>query len=304
MAAGEWVEARPSGPCEVKIVETDGMGPYERAQRFDAGGHLLFATTRLTYDGRGYEYVTWDPRGEHVVRVDSYYDQDARRGDCEVLGGCDEPARRTIDHAAWRYDDGGALAADESSTDEFVSDRETRWKLASEHTTHHRYRRDHGLVVDERDDLRFDTAGHVTSREHDGMGRRNRDTFEWRGDQLAIYRWFDYTQSFYYDDRGRLAKQTLISKRDTDTTDTWTYDDAGRLTVHARDQYNGPEHHEWTWTYDDAGRLAKSTNGPGSTAIYTYSGTCPANLDQPNLPSALRVTACIRSAGYSIDTCD
>ncbi|HVV84737.1 MAG TPA: hypothetical protein VHE35_16845 [Kofleriaceae bacterium] len=315
MAVGEWSEARPpeGAMCEVGIHEVDGMGPYDRVQRFDAAGHLRYETTRLTYDGRGHEEVTWDAAGAHVVRVDSYYEQDARRGDCDDEGGCDEPATRTIDHATWRWTARGDLARATSKTTEFVDDRGTGgWKVSAEHSEDHGYRRDHDVVVDTDDGLRFDAGGHPISRDHQGVGRRYRDTFEWNGDRLAVCRWMGYTQAFAYDANGRLVKQTLSRAHDEggdtgDTVDSWTYDGAGRLVVHARDESGGREHHEWTWSYDDAGRLAHFTNGPGSTKDYTYGPGCPANLNQPALPTALRqagLGACVRSAGYSIDTCD
>jgi YD repeat-containing protein len=279
LAPGEWREVPPAAPCEVRILETDGMGPYERFERYDGTGRLVFGTTRLTYDGRGFEYLTWD--GRNVVRVDSYYDQDFRQGACAVIGGCDEPARRTIDHTRYRYDRGRLVAA-EDTTLEFRQDKDRAWKLHDRHTHGDDYAYDGDRLVRFGGDITYDN-GHAAQRRHG----KYVDTFEWQGDRLAMYRWSGYQQAFEYDDRGRLAREQLADPKDTDMgpkTTEWSYDDAGRLIARVETQAylrtDAVSRHEWRWEYGDAGRMLRSS-ADATSKVYTYGASCPASLHAP-----------------------
>src|SRR6202012_5603233 len=112
------------------------------------------------------------------------------------------------------------------------------------------------------------------------------------GGQLVAYRSPPFVYTFAYDDRGRLAHETLTSPQENETSD-WRYDAAGRLVSRIS------RGNEWTWTYDDAGRVIRSTNG-GSSKVYTYSAHCAAKLNVPALPTGLsraHLVPCTQTAG-------
>ncbi len=296
LAPGEWREHVPQAPCEVHSIYTDGMGPFAHVQRYDAAGHLVFGTTRLTYDGSGGEYLTWD--GPELVRVDSYYAQGFRRGDCAVEGGCDEPAARTIDHTSLAYEQGRLVGTDRTML-EFRLDERGAWMLHDRRRYRDDAEYDGDRLVRFRGDIRW-ANGHPVERRHGKFD----DTFEWAGDRLVLYRWSGFAQAFAYDDRGRLASERMTGPN-TDKTTTWSYDDAGRLVSRVATDASGP--YEWTWTYDDAGRVVRSTSGPASSIVYTYGASCPGKLDTPNLPTALGragLVVCARSPGDLYNTCD
>src|SRR5262249_16864756 len=113
MAASEWSTQVPDAPCDVTMTYTDGMGSDTRHYRYDREGRLVYGETRLTYDGRGFEHLTW--QGGQLLHVASYYEQAVRAGMCEVMGGCDEPAYREIAHTDLAYA-GGRLARESTET--------------------------------------------------------------------------------------------------------------------------------------------------------------------------------------------
>jgi YD repeat-containing protein len=280
----------------VHIVDTDGMGPFERVQRYDAAGRLVFGTTRLTYDGSGREYLTWD--GPRLVGIDSYYAQGFRRGYCDVEGGCDEPATRTIDHTSLSYDD-GRLTDTDRRTLEFGHGDRGAWMLHDRRRYRDKIAYDGDRLVRFRGDIRW-ANGHPVERRNGKF----ESTFEWAGGRLAVYRWSGFTQAFAYDDRGRLASERMTGPN-TDTTTTWSYDDAGRLASRVATESSRP--YEWTWTYDAGGRVVRSTGGPATSTVYTYGASCPANLNAPALPTApgrAGLVACARSPGDLYNTCD
>ncbi|HEY3806830.1 MAG TPA: RHS repeat domain-containing protein [Kofleriaceae bacterium] len=295
LAPDEWRETVPDAPCDVNIVNIDGMGAFERVARYDAAGHIIFGTTQLTYDGRGREYFRWD--GPRLVHVDSYYDQDARRGDCDVEGGCDEPATRTIDEMTLRYD-GARLVGTDRTT--LVFERDNRGAYVSSDRRHDREAMayDGERLVGFRGTIRW-AGGHPVERRNGTFD----DTFEWHGDRLAAYRWASYLQTFAYDSLGRLANETLTGGAEHTTT-AWSYDSTGRLVSRTEDGSDG--RHEWTWRYDDAGRVVRFTNG-GATTDYAYGASCPAHLNAPITPTALaraKLVVCAQSPGDLYDTCE
>jgi YD repeat-containing protein len=289
LAPGEWRESVPDAPCEARTVETDGMGSAAGLQRFDAAGRLIFGTTRLTYDGRGREYLTWD--GPRLVRADSYYDQNFRRGICDA---CEEPATRTVARMTLDYD-GDRLVHTDRIDREFHRDRRGGYVLRDRRHYTDDIAYDGDRLVRFHGTIRWDNH-HPLSRE----GRLNTETLEWSGDRLVVYRWPPFVQRFTYDERGRLVSDALTSP-DQNETSTWRYDAAGRLTARV---WRG---REWTWTYDDAGRLIRLDRGDGMSTVYSYTGTCAANLNAPALPTALgraRLVPCAQTPGALYDSCD
>lgn len=310
LTAAEWPTTRPAAPCEVTVVDTDGMGPFTRFERYDAAGHLVFSTTRLTYDGRGSEYLAW--RGDQLVAVDTYYEQDFRQGNCDVIGGCDEPARRTVARTELAYR-GTLLSQIDTRTRTFVMGATAGdWVQADrDHdATQYRWQGTDLVAVD---DWTYSFRdGHPVSGQRSDRFKMH-SSFEWSGDRLMTYRWFDYVQTFEYDDRGRLVREVLATPKDprSETTiTTWTYD-GDRLvqTLRAR-SFPGAttsQDNQWKYTYDDAQRLVRTESSPAVFQTRSYSASCPPNLAQPNLPSAPRranLTPCIRTPGYAVNTCD
>jgi YD repeat-containing protein len=295
LAPDEWRETVPDAPCDVNIVNIDGMGAFERVARYDAAGHIIFGTTQLTYDGRGREYFRWD--GPRLVHVDSYYDQDARRGDCDVEGGCDEPATRTIDEMTLRYD-GARLVGTDRTTLVFERDNRGAYVSSDRRPDREAMAYDGERLVGFRGTIRW-AGGHPVERRNGTFD----DTFEWHGDRLAAYRWASYLQTFAYDSLGRLANETLTGGAEHTTT-AWSYDSTGRLVSRTEDGSDG--RHEWTWRYDDAGRVVRFTNG-GATTDYAYGASCPAHLNAPITPTALaraKLVVCAQSPGDLYDTCE
>jgi YD repeat-containing protein len=281
------------------------MGPDRRISKFSEDGRLLFAQTRLTYDGHGFEHVTW--KAGRVARIDSYYENEYRQGNCDVEGGCDEPASRTIEGSKYHYDSAGHLTAIEHAKSEFRQDG-TRWVEHDSDDDETRYIYRHGQLVaiegGEMGDVQFRwKQGHTVERLFD----RRKSTYEWNGDRLVMYRWFDYEQSFVYDSAGRLVREVLASKSDgvdNPTTTEWTYDAGGRVISETRKTRT--EERPMTWTYDDQGRVTSAAQDGRVNRTFEYGAACPANLRVVRAPSAEMRAAlgvCIRSPGYGYDDC-
>jgi YD repeat-containing protein len=296
LAPGEWREQVPRAPCEVHIVDTDGNGSFDRIQRYDAGGHLVFGTTRLSYDGRGREYLTWD--GPRLVRADSYDEREGGQEPCDLEGGCDEPATRTIARMTLDYD-GDRLTRTDRTDHEFDRDERGIYVLRERRYYSDDIAYDGDRVVGYHGTIHWDN--HHPLERHNKL---NTDTLEWSGDRLDTYRWPPFMQTFAYDDRGRLASERMTGP-ETDATTTWSYDESGRL--FSRVTTSTSRRYEWAWTYDDVGRVVRATSGSASSTVYTYGASCPAKLNAPALPTALGragLVVCARSPGDLYNTCD
>ena len=300
-----WRETPPAAPCEVVETYTDAMGTDRRISKYSEDGRLLFAQTRLTYDGHGFEHVTW--KNDRVVRIDTYYENAFRQGYCDVEGGCDEPAYRTIETTEYRYDSAGRLTVVAHEKREYRQ-RGTRWVEHDDEYSERRYVYDKGKLVAIEGGEMGDVAltwknGHPVERHFDGRV----STYEWSDGRLVMYRWFDYEQSFEYDTSGRLVREVLASKSqgvDNPTTTEWTYDADGRVTSETRKTRN--EERPTTWTYDEQGRVSSAAQDGRVNRTFEYGASCPANLRVVRPPSAeLRsnLAVCIRSPGYSYDNC-
>jgi YD repeat-containing protein len=306
MAPTEWSQTPPAAACEVVESYTDAMGTDRRISKYSDDGRLLFAQTRLTYDGHGFEHVLW--KGGRVARIDTYYEQAFRQGFCDVEGGCDEPASRTIERSDYHYDAAGHLTVLDHGKWEFSLDG-TRWieRRSDDDETRYVYRKGQLVRIEgnEMGDVELVwKQGHPVERRFD----RRRSTYEWSGDRLVMYRWFDYEQSFEYDSAGRLVREVLASKSDgpdNPTTTEWTYDADGRLTSEVRK--TRAENRPMTWTYDDKGRVTSAAQDGRVNRTFEYGASCPANLRVVRPPSAEQranlAPPCIRSPGYGYDNC-
>jgi YD repeat-containing protein len=303
MTSTEWRDKAPAAPCEMVETYTDAMGADRRVSKYTADGRLVFAETRLHYDGHGFEHVTW--KNDRVVRIDSFYETAFRAGNCDVEGGCDEPATRTIDTSRYRYDAAGHLIALDHEKREF-RERGTQWVEYDDESREHRYVYDANRLVaiegGEGGDANYTWSnGHPVARHFNHM----RSTYEWKANRLVMYRWFDYEQSFAYDASGRLVREVLASKSDpTPTITEWTYDDAGRLVSEVRKTRN--EERPTVWTYDDKGRVTSAAQDGRVNRTFEYGAACPANLRSVRAPSAeerANLAVCIRSPGYGYDRC-
>jgi YD repeat-containing protein len=303
MSATEWPSQPPAAPCEVVETYTDAMGPFRMVSRYDADAHLVYAENRLTYDGRGFEYLKW--KNGRVVRIDSYNETAFREGNCDVEGGCDEPASRTHERTGYRYDSAGRLIGVFTIKRSYAQ-RDGQWVETDEDDSELYYEYKNGKLVakegGEMGDVHFTWKdGHPVQRKFGRLVSR----YEWNGDRLATYFWFDYVQTFAYDNQGRLVREVLESKSDSSPTTTdWTYDAAGRLTSETRTTRN--ESRPTTWTYDDHGRVLTAAQDGRVNRTFEYGAACPANLRVVRPPSAeLRTDlgVCIRSPGYGYDNC-
>ncbi|HTL36570.1 MAG TPA: RHS repeat domain-containing protein [Kofleriaceae bacterium] len=305
MGASEWPsDAPPAAACEVVETYTDAMGPDRRISKYDTDGHLVFAQTRLTYDGNGFEKLTW--KNGRVARIDSFYENAFRRGDCDVEGGCDEPAVRTIETSRYGYDSAGRLAITAYEKHEFHPNRaETRWIESDSEDRETSYEYEHGQLVaiegGEMGDVELAWKnGHPVRRRYD----KRTSTYEWSGDRLVMYRWFDYEQSFQYDAAGRLVREVLADKDGPPQTTEWTYDADGRVT--SETQTTGTQVRPTVWTYDAQGRVATAAQDGRVNRTFEYGASCPANLRVVRAPTAEARAAlgtCIRSPGYGYDDC-
>lgn len=227
MAPKDWRDQAPAAPCEVAETYTDAMATNTRISKYSGDGRLLFAQTQLTYDGHGFEHVTWN--NGRVVRIDSYYENAFRQGLCDVEGGCDEPAYRTVDTSTYRYDSSGRWTDVDHETVEYRQ-RGDAWVSHRSTDDEVRYVYKSGRLVATKGNekggakLRWQN-GHPVERQFDGR----RSTYEWTNDRLVMYRWFDYAQSFEYDHAGRLVREVLASKSGEPTVTDWIYDAAGRV---------------------------------------------------------------------------
>jgi YD repeat-containing protein len=301
----DWRSQPPAAPCETTETYTDAMGTDQRIARYDASGRLVFAQTRLTYDGRGFEHVIWD--AGRVARIDTFYEQDAREGNCDVEGGCDEPAYRTVERTHFRYDSAGRLRHEARTKWTYAANETGGWTQSGDEDHERGFRYEGGKLVaieHDRGDERFEHEhGHPVRRHFAGRTSQ----FEWQGNRLVMFRWFDYAQSFEYDDRGRLVREVLAKKSDgaaQPQTTEWAYNAAGHVlsetmrTAHAvRTQ---------SFDYDDQGRLARTSQDGRPIRTYAYGAACPARLNAVRAPTAERragLDLCIGSPGYAFDSC-
>ncbi len=300
--APKWRDTAPAAPCEVLETYTDAMGASPLISKYTSEGRLLFAQTRLTYDGHGFEHVTW--KNDRVVRIDSYYENAFREGSCDVEGGCDKPAFRTVETSLYHYDSAGRWSGLDHELVEYRQ-RENNWVEHRDDARELRYvfQGDRLVAIEggERGDVELGWKnGHPATRRFDGRT----STYEWKNDRLVMYHWFDYAQSFEYDVAGRLVREELASKSGDPTITEWTYDAAGRLISESHTTRN--ETRQTVWTYDAEGRITSTAQDGRVNRTFTYRGSCPANLRVMRAPTAeLRsnIGQCIRSPGNGYDNC-
>ena len=103
--------------CEVLETYTEATGAAPRIPKYTSDGRLLSAQTRLTADGHGLEHVAW--KNDRIARIDSTYETPSRQGNCDVEGGCDEPAVRTVGTSLYRYDATGRWTGLDHETVEY-----------------------------------------------------------------------------------------------------------------------------------------------------------------------------------------
>ncbi len=305
MAPAEWPEQPPATSCEVVETDVNPDHPDRRISRYDAVGRLVFAETRSN-EGRGFERLHWS--STRLVRVDSYHEQEYVVGNCDVIGGCDQPASRTREQSAYRYDSAGRLTAVDYAKRTYRQ-RGSNWVEHDGAESERRYVYDGGKLVategGEQGDVTFAWQnGHPVRRRFNGRT----STYEWKDGRLVMYRWFDYAQSFEYDSLRRLVREVQISKSqgaNVPTTTAWTYDAAGRV---QSETYTTPMQSRPTmWTYDDQGRVISQSNDGQVTRTWEYAASCPAKLRGIRPPSAERrslLDTCIVSPANGYDSCD
>ena len=298
----DWRSQPPAAPCEVIQTSPDENGTDHRVARYDASGRLLYAETRLTEGGRGFEYLIWD--ADRIARIDTFYEQDAIRGKCEVIGGCDEPAYRTVERTDFRYDGAGPLRHMASTKREYALKR-GGWFQVSDKDDERGYRYERGKLVaieHEGEDERFDYEhGRPVRRRFRGGTLQ----FEWHGNRLLVYRTSQNTESFEYDDGGRLVGVVLAKPDATvQSLSEWTYNAAGDvLSMTTR---TGAEVRTQSFDYDDQGRLIRRSQDGRSAHTYAYGAACSARLNAVRAPRAegyAGLDVCITSPGYSFATC-
>lgn len=311
-----WNEAaaRPAGAACTVTVEDVGTRPWTGTRLYTAEGRLIWGQSRLEYDSRSEERVEHDAAGR-VVTVVSRYEREFREGSCDVEGGCDQPARRSLARMRFTYDAGGRVVRAVTETTWYRRDRERWIEVATDRDTV---------------ELGYDAAGRLIER----SGPSGAARFEYRGDTL-VAAWFRATvsmrsrierdasgrvsridrgqavQAFEHDDAGRLTRVRWGQPGDDlDEDQTWRYDAAGRLAYQDRGHARlpGADRDGITYRYDALGRLTARLRGSTVLVTYGYEGACDRVVVEPAIaaPQALEVAfgrSCAVSPGYLVTVC-
>ncbi len=306
--------ARPAGGACTVLVEDVGPRPWTGTRIYAADGRLIWGQNRLEYDSGTEERVDHDAAGR-VAGVVSRYERAFREGNCDVEGGCDEPAVRELARTRFAYDAGGRLVRASTETTRFRRDRE-RW-------------------------IEDDTEREVVGFGYDGAGRliersgpNGTARLEYRGDTLvgASFRASvssrqrverdaagrvsridrgHAVQTFEYDAAGRLIHAIWDQQGDgLDEDQAWRYDAAGRLVYQDRGHAQLPDadRNGTTYRYDDLGRLIARVHGSTVLVRYAYEGACDRVVVEPGIaaPRAVDLAfgpSCATSPGYLVTVC-
>jgi hypothetical protein len=114
MRLGFLVLVGAAAACVVTVTQP-GPEPSETQRMYAADGRLLWGQTRLEYDALPEEQIRYDQAGRPVA-IATRSERQARKGLCEVLGGCDEPAERTLASMQIDYDAAGRVTTLQTTT--------------------------------------------------------------------------------------------------------------------------------------------------------------------------------------------
>lgn len=288
-------------------------------QYYDARGRLVAGTAEPTSDRSVREHFEYDAQGRLVAILS----QDAREGNdgnCDVEGGCPEPARSTTQRIDLVWDGSGRLRQRIRRRDEYV---ETRRKHVWEQTTADAIMSELELGYDGAGRLVTVTAGrHRRTFEYDIAGLPVREIVEQPGAPPRRYEIThdargrivgreapEHTYWFRYDDHGRVVRRDLLGAPGDEQYETWEYDARGAVIWH-RDvrgsvRSGSPWEHTLELRYDELGRLQETRAGGKLQKIFTYAGACDAvkNAPPPPDPLGMGPERCLTSPGGVLPTC-
>lgn len=311
-----WAPSPPEAPCEVRVSLRGAPGPAatDRLFRYDAEGRLLYAGSEDRF-----ERFAWSA-GQLAV-VESFTHSPPVSLPCDAVGGCDSPARRTIETTTLQYS-GARPAGLRTEEEHYEHGGAQSWRrvLSRSRTRHLRYEDDRLVRIEGPTDewhpthFAYDAAGRLQRRwVPDGLAIHDR-RFAWGGERLEGLQWVGYRERFGYDDSGALVEHVRsepANPQQTVSMTEWSYDDSGALqrttTVEVRGGTDRRRRILVDYEYEAPGRLRTVTyDAGGREEVYSYQGSCERVVNAPRTPEPLELSGavfCFTSPHGHMRTC-